>query len=249
MNDYYNDKEFSYDRYWQNRNYEHDSEVMAINRLLGDKKFANIADIGGGFGRLTKVLEEFGEEITLVEPSEKMRAMAKKYLEGLSNVKIIAGSTENTTLTKGSQNLVISVRVMHHLTDLSDTISEFSRITKPNGLLILEFANSLNIKARIRSLITGKPIMLTSVDLRSQSNIKRQSIAFVNHHPDTVVKLLTQNKFLIKNKLSVSNFRSPFLKKILPTKILIVLEYLTQNLLSKAYFGPSIFILAQRVDI
>lgn len=249
MNDYYDDKEFSYDRYWQNRQYEHASEVMAIHRMLGDKKFAETADIGGGFGRLTKIVAEFSERVTLVEPSEKMRAMAKAFLQGLPNVKIVAGSAHATSLTNGSQNLVLSVRVLHHLTDLSPVFAEFSRITKPNGLLLVEYANALNIKARIRSLVSGKPILRTPVDLRSTANVIRHSIPFVNHHPEVVGKLLLQNHFTIKKVYSVSNLRMPWLKKILPIKLALALEYLLQKPLSWLYFGPSIFLLCERVDI
>lgn len=249
MSDFYDDKEFSYDRYWQHREYEHASEVLAIHRLLSKKKFARAADIGGGFGRLTKILAKYSEEVTLVEPSNRMRGMAKDFLRDISNAKIVAGSAKATSLTNASQNLVVSVRVLHHITDLPPVFSEFARITKPHGLLLIEFANSLNIKARLRSLISGKPILRTPIDLRSAGNIKRQSIPFVNHHPEVIFKLLVQNNFRVKQILSVSNLRSPFLKKLLPTQLVITLEYFLQIPLSWLYFGPSIFILSERVDI
>lgn len=249
MEEYYNDQEFSYDRYWQNREYEHQSEVIAIQRMLSGKKFANTVDIGGGFGRLTKILAEISEEVTLVEPSAKMRTMAKDFLQSIPHVNLVSGSAVKTTLPTNSQNLVVSVRVLHHLTDLEPVLHEFARITKPKGLVLIEFANSLNIKARLRSLINGKPIMRTPIDLRSSSNIKRQSIAFVNHHPDTVLKLLEKNNLHIKKMLSVSNLRSPFLKKYLPRPLLMAVEYLLQFPLSWAYFGPSIFVLCEKVDI
>jgi len=249
MTEYYNDTEFSYDRYWQHRQYEHQSEVLAIKRLLKNKKFANSCDLGGGFGRLTRHLTNYSENITLVEPSQKMRAMAQKYLADIQNIKIIAGNTEKTTLPLASQNLVLSVRVMHHIPELNNTFTELSKIIKPNGLLVLEFANSLNIKARIRSWFSGHPITRIPLDLRSRANVTRQSIPFVNHHPDVILQELTTHNFIIKRKLSVSNLRSPFLKKFVPLPALIALEYLLQIPLSWLYFGPSIFILAQKVDI
>ncbi len=249
MNDYYNDTDFFYDKYWQDRRYEHQCEVLAINRLIGNKKFANACDIGGGFGRLSRYLTDFAEQVTLVEPSEKMRVMAKSFLKTFTDVKVVNGSADKTSLPESSQNLLISVRVLHHIPEIASTISEFARITKPNGYVIIEFANSLNIKSRIRSLFTGKKIPLTAIDLRSQENIKRGSISFVNHHPTTIFSELEKNGFAIKNRLSVSNFRIPFLKKIIPTPILLALEYLLQVPLGWLYFGPSIFVLAQRIDI
>jgi hypothetical protein len=38
------------------------------------------------------------------------------------------------------------------------------------------------------------------------------------------------------------------LKKFVPLKILLVLELISQPILSQWYFGPSIFVLARRVD-
>lgn len=249
MNDFYNDSDFFYDQYWQNRQYEHQSEVMAISRLVKNKKFANASDIGGGFGRLCRYLTEISERVTLVEPSDKMRSMAKSYLKSYENVKIVNGSSDQTSLPNASQNLLISVRVLHHLPDISSTIAEFSRVVKPNGFVIVEFANSLNIKARIRSLLTGKKITMLPIDLRSPENIKRGSIPFVNHHPKSVLQQLEKNGFAIISRLSVSNFRISFLKKIMPTSLLLALEYLLQIPLGWLYFGPSVFILAQRIDI
>jgi len=44
----------------------------------------------------------------------------------------------------------------------------------------------------------------------------------------------------------VSNFRSQFLKKIIPEKILLFMEDKLQKPFGKLFFGPSIFILAKK---
>jgi hypothetical protein len=61
---FYDDEGFNYQSYWSNRNYEHKAEVLAIRRLLKGRHFAEAADIGGGYGRLSVVLEEFADKVS-----------------------------------------------------------------------------------------------------------------------------------------------------------------------------------------
>lgn len=242
MAHFYDDPQFSYLKYWQGRDYEHSAEVLAIDHLLQKHKFANAADIGGGYGRLVPVLQKYSTNVTLVEPSQKQRTLAKKL-----KVKIIDGISEKTNLPNSSLDLVILIRVMHHLPNPQKTLEEMHRILKPKGVMILEFANSLHFKARLKSLFTGRPILEIPVEKRKAYNIRRASIPFVNHHPKVMFTQIRESGFKINSVLSVSNFRSPFLKKIIPLPLLLVLESIAQNFLSWAYFGPSIFVLAERI--
>lgn len=235
---FYDDPNFSYQKYWTSRSYEHLSEIIAIQKLLKGRHFKSAADIGGGYGRLAPTLFNFCDQLTLVEPSLKQRRLAK-------DVKTVNGTSENTTFVDSSCDLISLVRVLHHIPDPTSTIREISRILKPHGLFLFEFANSTSLKSRIKSLISGKPILLSSVEKRKPANIRRGTIPFVNHHPHTIKKLLRQNGFAIKHTLSVSNFRVPFLKKFLPLKLLLILESSCQQLFSYGYIGPSIFILAR----
>jgi SAM-dependent methyltransferase len=247
MTAHYDDPTFDYDRYWQGREYEHQSEVLALSRFFKKcSRFRTAADIGGGYGRLTAYLAPVSEKIYLIEPSQKQLRLAKSYLKGLKNITLSAKTVEKTGLPDKSLDLVLVVRVMHHLPDPNVAIAEINRILKPGGTLILEFANSLHFKARVTSFFSGQPILPTPLDKRSAASIRRHTIAFVNHHPDSVFKLLTKNGFTVDQTLSVSNFRSPFLKKYLPLSLLLSLENLFQSPLAKLLFGPSIFILAHK---
>ena len=59
--DQYNDPSHNYLHYWDNRDYEHAAEEMAIKRLLKGKRFHNAVDVGGGYGRLAVLLEKYSE--------------------------------------------------------------------------------------------------------------------------------------------------------------------------------------------
>src|ERR1039458_279879 len=79
--DQYNDPNYNYQKYWDGRNYEHRAEVMAIKRLLGGRHFKNGLDIGGGYGRLTVLLSDYADSVTLAEPSQQQLDLAKDYLK------------------------------------------------------------------------------------------------------------------------------------------------------------------------
>lgn len=245
MKAHYDDPRFYYDKYWNGREYEHECEVIAIKNLLSNQHFDKSADIGGGYGRLTTLLSNYSEKVILVEPSAKQRKLATKYLD-TKKIQIVNGTVEKSRLTNNSLDCLILVRVTHHLLDPLIGFNELFRIIRPGGVLVLEFANSLNFKARLRSFFTGQPILYTPIEKRSPGNIKKNTINFVNHHPATILKLLKKSGFIFDKKLSVSNFRSSLLKELLPLKLLLKLEKFFQPLLADNFFGPSIFILAHK---
>src|SRR5258708_21575194 len=66
---YYDDPAFNYADWWLGRKYEHDAEVMAIRRLLHGRRFASAVEIGCGFGRLSIVIADYADHVSLVDPS------------------------------------------------------------------------------------------------------------------------------------------------------------------------------------
>ena len=249
MPQHYDDPAFSYEGYWSGRGYEQQAEIMALKRLFFGQKFYRAADIGGGFGRLTVLLKQYSRQTLLIEPSVKQRRLARKYLSPKSRIAILPGQVQKTNLPPASLDLVLLVRVMHHLPDPSAAFREIHRILKPGKFLVLEFANSFHFKSRLLSFVTGQPILLTPIERRSPANIKKETIPFVNHHPETIIKLLTRSGFTPVKFLSVSNLRYPRIKQFLPPNWLIALEYAFQPLLSSVFFGPSIFVLARKNEI
>lgn len=242
---HYDDPRYSYTDYWLGRDYEHQAEILALTRLLTDQKFTSGVDLGGGFGRLTPTIAKFTKRVTLIEPSNKLRSQAKKTLSAHKNITISPGTAQHTRLPDSSQDLVVIVRVLHHFPDPAPAIAEIARVLKPGGTLILEFANSHHFKARIQSWLTGQPILPLPIEKRSPFNIRRRTIPFVNHSPQTLAKLLSKSGFSVHTSLSVSNFRHPALKRFLPLGLLIPLERSLQPLLAPVSFGPSIFLLAK----
>lgn len=238
----YDDPDFSYPAFWKGREYEHGAELAALRTLLGDKRFALAADIGGGYGRLTPFLSRYAEKVLLIEPSVVQRTIARRQLPG--NVDIRDGSASCTGMPEAHCDLVTMVRVMHHLPGADESIAEIRRVLKPGGFLVLEFANSLHAKARLQRAFRFKRTPIEPVRVNRSEN---SGVPFVNHHPKAVYELLKRQEFVIEKVLSVSNLRSAALKAALPLTVMLKVESATQAVLGHVHFGPSMFVLARRM--
>jgi SAM-dependent methyltransferase len=238
--DQYDDPSYNYQDYWQGREYEHSAEELAVRRLLGKRRFEHAVDVGGGYGRLSKYLTNFATKVTLAEPSQQQLDIAKAYLKDTPAVEQKLLQAADLKMKDGSVDLVLVVRVLHHLPDPTPELNEIARVLKPGGTFLLEFANDAHFLNRIRYGLRGKRVPRTPVDIRTVG--KEDEIPFVNHHPKTIIKLLQSAGFEVEATLSGSNMRSPTLKRVLGKKPLLAVEKVMQPLLAPLYFGPSIWL-------
>lgn len=245
--DQYNDPMHNYLHYWDGRDYEHESEVLAIERLLKNHHFHHAVDIGGGYGRLSIVLDRYADIVTLAEPSQQQLDIAEEYLTDYPSIDRRLVQAAAMPFKDGSVDLVAMIRVMHHLPDPSPEFKEINRVMSQDGRLILEVANYAHGRNRFKHLIKGKKLPSEPVDIRSAENRRKDEIPFVNHNPKTVIKQLAHAGLKVEKVLSVSNLRSPGLKKLVPQFMMLSIEKLLQPTLAKTYFGPSVFFLVRKV--
>lgn len=237
--DQYDDPKYNYQDYWTGREYEHAAEVMALKRLLKGQRFKHAVDVGGGYGRLSKFLTNFANKVTLAEPSQQQLDIAKIYLKDKPEVEQRLLQAANLKMKDAAVDLVLVVRILHHLPEPSEEFKEIARVLKPGGTFILEFANDAHFLNRVRYGIKGKKVPKKPVDISTK---KDGGIPFVNHHPKTIIKLLHDAGFEVETVLSGSNLRSPRLKKILGKNVLLGLEKVLQPMLAQLYFGPSVWL-------
>ena len=145
-----------------------------------------------------------------------------------------------------SLDLITMIRVMHHLPDPTKEFSEIKRVLTDDGVFILEIANNIHARNRMKYLLKGEKLPTKPVDIRSDANRNDEEIAFVNHNPKTVIKQLAHEGLKVEKVLSVSNLRSQSLKKVLPESAMLAIENVMQPTLAKAYFGPSTFLLIRK---
>jgi len=247
---YYNDSNFDYRRYWKTREYENQAEKIALKKLLADiPKKGKIIDIGAGFGRLAHEYAPLFNHCLLIEPSQKLLKEAKNFCRQYTNISFQKSFVEKLPVKDSTFDVVLIIRVAHHLQDLEKMIAEVKRILKPDGFFILEFANKMHFKNRLEALLHLNFNFFTN---HQSENLKTKpkTVPFYNYHPNQIKTLLLSNKFKIIKCLSVSNFRHSWLKKIFPLPLLLFFESCLQIINSKLsilnYHGPSIFVLAQK---
>lgn len=241
--DQYNDPSHNYLRYWDGRDYEQAAEEIAIRRLLKGRHFKHAVDVGGGYGRLSVVLRDFSDKVTLAEPSQQQLDISIEFLKGKPKVDTKLAQAENLPFKDGELDLAMIVRVIHHLPNPVPAFEEINRVLEKGGFFLIEFANYSNFKNRLKHTAKLQKLPVDPVDIRT----KESNIPFVNHNPKTVKKQLAQCGFKVVDTLSVSNFRSTTIKKLVPKNILVSLEKSVQKPLAKSYFGPSTVYLLQKV--
>lgn len=244
--DQYNDPTHNYLHYWDGRNYEHHAEEVAIRRLLKGRHFKHAADVGGGYGRLCLLLEEYADKVTLAEPSQQQLDIAKDFLKDHPEVDRLLTQADDLKFKDGTVDLLTMIRVMHHLPDPTTEFSEISRVLSDGGYAIIEVANYAHIRNRVKHYAKLERMPVKPVDIRSEKNKREEEIAFVNHNPATVVRQLQHAGLNVVSTLSVSNLRSTRLKKLVPHTVMISAEKLLQRPLAPVYFGPSIWFLVRK---
>lgn len=237
---------YDYRKFWEDdkRLYEDKAERMALRALLAgvDKRNKLIVDIGCGYGRLFNEYMDF-RAVVLVDYSinnlKNARDRIKEFLgnshDKMSSVFFIASDAASIPIKTDCADVVLTVRVVHHLDNPGGYFDEVERILKPGGLFILEFANKRNLKNIFR-FFTGR--MDTSPFNLTPSLIGE---TILNFHPDYISNFLTERNFAIKKRISVSNFRAGFLKKFPGTGTIVFFEKIYQKLFYYILLGPSVF--------
>lgn len=243
---YYDDEHFNYLQFWTGRNYEHAAEVMAVRRLLHGLTFEHAIDVGGGYGRLSVVISDFAERVSLADASRQQLDIAERFLNNNPRITPYLMEACDLQFDDGSADLVTMIRVLHHLPDPAPELRELHRILRPGGLALIEVANQTHAVNRIRYATKRQRVPLTPVDIRSERARKLDGVPFVNHHPVLLIGQLRAIGFRLERVLSVSNLRHRALIKSVPKPALLAAERALQERLAPLFFGPSIFMLLRK---
>ena len=243
---------YDYSSYWSGREYEHESEVVCLKEFLAKiPKIDRTIEIGGGYGRLVPYYIYRTKLAILTDPSAKLLSLAKQQLATYKNIKYLQATLEHLPekVQRKSFDLVMMIRVMHHIDNPEKAFEDIEKLVTPGGFFILEFANKIHFKKVLAETLKGNFGFVKQkeeVDVRSEKSKKQKTISFLNYHPGFIKQLLEKHNFEIIETRSVSNVRSPLLKRHLSKEVLVWLEKMLQKPFSYIFFGPSIFILAKK---
>lgn len=103
-------------------------------------------DAGVGTGRNARILLKNGYLVVGIDLSKKMMKQAGKKLKS-KNLKLMEMDLNKKLWFKDKTfDLIICMRVIKYVKNWKATLREFNRVLKPNGKLIVEFANKNSIQ-------------------------------------------------------------------------------------------------------
>ena len=95
-----------------------------------------VADIGAGTGIFSKLLLDAGHDVSAVEPNTPMRTAAQTWLGAYPRFRSIDARAEATTLPDASIDLITVAQAFHWF-DAAAVRSEWKRILRPGGLVLI----------------------------------------------------------------------------------------------------------------
>ena len=224
--------------FWEDadREYEDQADRMAIRKLL-PKRMNVFADIGGGYGRLANEYLKRAHKVIIFDYSKTELAQAKEMYG--NKVETRAGDIYDLPFKDGELDGLMMVRVTHHLKDMDKALGELYRVLKPGGVAVIEVANKRTLPKMAR-FVTGRS-KVNPFDKKVANYKEISKNGFYNYHPKYVEEIFGKTGFKCEKVLSVSNFRSRGLKKMLGTKNLVKMENKAQQVLAPVRFAPSIY--------
>lgn len=219
------------------RAYEDRTEAIALKRLL-PKNGRLMLELGAGAGRNTPRYAGF-DRIVVLDYSRTQLEQAQARLGRSDKYIYVAADVYRLPFIDALFDGATMIRVLHHMADASKALEQVKNVLGSDGTFILEFANKLNLKAILRYLF-GR---------QSWSPFTLEPVEFVelnfDFHPKAVQNWLKKLGFSIERILTLSHFRVGFLKRFVPTGILVFFDSILQWTGAFLQVTPSVFVKAQ----
>lgn len=231
----YEDSSYRTD-FWegQGREYEDLAERIALRRLLPPVG-RRLLDIGGGFGRLSEFYDGY-EQAVLLDYSRSLLRQAQERLGRSDRMVYVAANFYAMPFADSAFDGAIMVRVMHHVEQVPALLGEVARILTGGGVYVLEFASKRHLKAILRYALRRQA--WSPFDAEPHEFVEMN----YNFHPDWMRQRLDEAMFHVKRTLTVSHFRQPLLKRLIPAPTLAAVDGLCQPTGAWWQLTPSVFV-------
>ena len=218
------------------REYEDRCERIALAKMLPPTG-TRLCEIGAGFGRLAGLYAGY-QQVILLDYSHSMLRQAVSRLQGDRRFLFVAADLYALPLADSAVDTAVTVRVLHHVADIPRAFGEISRIVRPGGAYLTEFANKRHVKHRIRHALTRQP--------PDPSSLEPYEFVKLNFdfHPRYIENNLRSAQFTPQAVRAVSTFRLPVFKRAVPASLLAALDGLLQSPTGRLELSPSLFVRA-----
>src|ERR1043165_5359905 len=123
--------------YDSDRNRTRDLDEVVTRKLLGDRKFKSILEIGCGTGKNTSLFAQVAEQVRALDFSEEMIAQARRKSSPANVNFTVADVTQRWPVDDASIDLISCNLVLEHIEDLSSVFSEAARVLIPGGRFLV----------------------------------------------------------------------------------------------------------------
>lgn len=218
------------------RAYEDRSEARALKALLPPGGEL-LLEIGAGAGRNTPRYTGF-KRVVLLDYSRTQLRQAQARLGRSERYLYVAADVYRLPFAPGLFDAATMIRVIHHLAEAPAALRQVREVLQPRAAFILEFANKQNLKAIARWLLRRQ----------AWNPFDPQPVEFValnfDFHPRVMLEWLRDAGFAVQAVRSLSYFRVPLLKRLLPTGLLVALDAALQPTGRFVQLSPSVFVRA-----
>ncbi|MDG6929299.1 MAG: class I SAM-dependent methyltransferase [Nitrososphaerota archaeon] len=123
---------YDYEKEWAGRGIEDEAERKLMARMATRAEYC--LELGGGFGRITRVLERRFRRVYMVDYS--VRNLEKAALRTRDAV-LVRHDIRRLPFGDDSFDCVVAVRVLHHIADIAGMMDEMVRVGRRGGEVIL----------------------------------------------------------------------------------------------------------------
>jgi len=215
------------------REYEDQTEKIALKRLFPDRGDL-LLEIGAGAGRNTPRYRGFNR-VVLLDYSLTQLQQAQQNLGQSDQYIFVAGDVYRLPFINDLFDGATMIRTLHHMKDPLAAISQVQRVMSPDSPFLLEYANKQNLKAILRYLLGRQDWNPFSVEAVEFADLN------FDFHPRSIRTWLTEAGFNLERQLTLSHFRINFLKKIIPTGVLVFFDSIFQPTGQWWQLSPSVF--------
>ena len=224
-------------RFWESggRVYEDAVEAIALKRLLPPAGGAFMLELGAGAGRNTHRYQNY-ERIVLLDYSRSQLEQARNLLGDGYRYTYVAADVYRLPFIADIFDGATMIRTLHHMAEPQMALAQVHQVMAPQGVFVLEYANKRNLKAMFRYLFRRQawsPYSLEPVEFAELN---------FDFHPKAIRGYLDAVGFAVERQLTVSHFRMPLLKRVMPLRWLTSLDSLLQGTGNVVQVSPSVFV-------
>jgi SAM-dependent methyltransferase len=174
--------------------------------------------------------------VILLDYSTSLLRQAQARLGHSERMVYVASSFYDMPFAGGAIDVAMMVRVMHHVENVPALLSEVGRILAGGGTYVLEFASKCHLKAILRYALRRQ----------AWNPFDREPVEFVemnfDFHPGWMRDRLREAMFHVKHTRTVSHFRLPLFKKVIPPRVLAAADGLCQPTGAWWQLTPSVIV-------